>query len=335
MINISIVVPVYSGELYIQDLISEIKVVRNALIASSAPMMISEVILVDDNAIDNSGEIIDQLADKNDWIKSLHLSRNYGQHPATAAGILHSSGDWVVTLDEDLQQPPSDILDLLRKAIESKSDLVYGKSNGLIHRSIFRDWSSRLYKWIITHITDSSGVSDFNSFRLIRGEIARAAAQAFTHNLFLDVALLWFTSRIETCNVKLLDNRYIESGKSSYNFKSLISHAHRLAFSSQINLLRISALGGLAMISLSVLLFCVVLVINLFAPSLIEASGWSSLMLVLLLFGGVTLLLLGVILEYMFILSVKAQGRPPYLITKKSDDHALIEYFNQIDNNSN
>jgi glycosyltransferase involved in cell wall biosynthesis len=98
------------------------------------------------------------LAKERPWVVVLHLARNFGQHPATAAGILHTSGDWVVTLDEDLQHPPSKIPDLLRKAVEDQSDVVYGKAESQVHESAARDFGSRAYKQFLALVTGNQSI---------------------------------------------------------------------------------------------------------------------------------------------------------------------------------
>ncbi len=93
--------------------------------------------LVDDNAIDGSAVLIDRLSDEFPWVKAVHLSRNFGQHPATVAGILHTEEDWVVTIDEDLQHPPSRVPVLLQRAVQTQSDVtIYGKPEGKVHRRL-------------------------------------------------------------------------------------------------------------------------------------------------------------------------------------------------------
>src|SRR6478735_3726841 len=106
-ITLSVVVPVYSGADYLAALIAEIDRVRTGWSDSGAPLRLVEAILVDDAAVDSSPTIADRLASEKEWVTVIHLARNFGQHPATIAGILHTSGDWIITLDEDLQHPPA------------------------------------------------------------------------------------------------------------------------------------------------------------------------------------------------------------------------------------
>jgi len=221
---LSVVVPVYSGEAYIEKLAAQLLEFKIMLETHYEHIRLGEAIFVSDDAIDSSPDILNQICEKYDWINVLHLARNYGQHPATIAGILHSSGDWVVTLDEDLQHPPSKILALL--------DRVKHKLTGVSH------------------------IPKFNSFRLIRGPIARASGSVCGPDTYLDIAMTWFTNRIEAVDLTLKDERYIDSGKSGYSLSSLLSHARRMAFSSRINALRFGAALGLLVSGLSILAIC-------------------------------------------------------------------------------
>jgi glycosyltransferase involved in cell wall biosynthesis len=189
-VSISIIVPVYSGSKYLVLLLQELEALRLRWDGEQAPMRLVEVILVDDAAVDESPAIIDRLAAEKRWVTALHLSRNFGQHPATIAGILHSAGDWVVTLDEDLQHPPSQIEALLRQAVRSGSDVVYAKPEGAVHEKYSRDLASRLYKRMIVLFSGNRNVPLFNSFRLIRGTVARAASSVCGHDTYFDIAFV-------------------------------------------------------------------------------------------------------------------------------------------------
>ena len=102
-LSLSIVIPVYKGDKYLSKLIESIANLRFILNKKNAPINIIEVIFVNDSAIDQSKIILDNLSSKYNWIQTIELSKNFGQHAATIAGICHTQGDWVVTLDEDLQ----------------------------------------------------------------------------------------------------------------------------------------------------------------------------------------------------------------------------------------
>ena len=124
--TISIVVPVYQGELTLESLLREIEPLTTA---QSTPggtrFQVTEVLLVHDGAIDGSETVMSALAAKLPFVIPIWLSRNFGQHPATLAGMASTNGDWVVSLDEDGQHDPRDIVRLLDVAVADEVQLVY------------------------------------------------------------------------------------------------------------------------------------------------------------------------------------------------------------------
>ncbi len=244
-ILISTVTPVYCGGRFLKDLVSELEKVKNKWEEEGYPFVLAESIFVDDDSIDNSSAVLAELEQKYSWVHVLSLSKNFGQHPATEAGILHSSGDWVITLDEDLQHPPEKFTLLLKTAMENDSDIVYASPKKSVHGSFYRDASSRLSKWFIGLITGNPFVKDFNSFRLVRGNIARGVAVICGCNLYLDLALCWFTKKISSITLDIEDKRYKENQHSGYSFRKLVGHWRRLFLSSQIRIFRLGALMGI------------------------------------------------------------------------------------------
>jgi glycosyltransferase involved in cell wall biosynthesis len=300
---------------------------RQRWLSERAPVSVAELILVDDCAIDGSPTLLDTLAKEKSWVVVLHLARNFGQHPATAAGILHTSGDWVVTLDEDLQHPPSRIPDLLRKAVATGSDTVYASAETHVHESILRDFGSRSYKRVLALLTGSKSIRYVSSFRLMRGAVARAAAAICTPDTYFDVAVSWFTQRIDFLLMPLKDQRYIAMSRSGYKFRSLLSHARRLLFSSNLKVLRTGALLGIMVVIASVIGSLYLLFYKLTETDAIPVVGWTSLMLTVGFLGGVIILLLGLLLEYTSILIQRALGRPLFFVVDRGPDAVLLEYF--------
>lgn len=327
MLTISIVIPVYSGEKYVATLCEEIEKQARKLQATSDTIRISEGVFVVDNAIDNSLSVLKSLEDRYDWLRIVTLSRNYGQHAATIAGILETTSDWVVTMDEDMQHPPAGIMPMLKKAAETGADVVYAKPTEAVHKSVFRDLPSKLVKSVLEKLTDNKNLRKANSFRLIRGEIARGTSKACGHETYFDVALSWFTTRFEGINMELRDQRFIETGKSGYSFSSLVSHARRMLVSSELKVLRIGTLFATMIAGVSVLWGASLLIRKFLFPESLEVVGWPSLMFAILFFGSVTLLLIGFMLEYISLLVQRAHGRPLYFKVDRSSDEILRAYL--------
>lgn len=326
-VSISVVVPVYSGEEYLSRLVAELDILRTRWRDQNAPMTLLELIFVDDSAGDRSPTIIDELAAEHNWIIPLHLSRNYGQHPATIAGILYSAGEWIVTMDEDLQHPPSKIPELIERAVRNSADIIYAQPIDKVHQNILRDLSSSNIKRIIGWLTGSTHVRLINSFRVIRGEIARSVASVAIHDTYFDIELGFFTQRIEGLPMHLVDERFISTSKSGYSFGSLVSHAWRMIFSSNLRVLRFMIIIGGITVGLSMLLAAALITSKLLWPEAVSVRGWASQMVATVFFGGVNIGMVGIALQYLSTLVLRAHGRPTFFVIDRSSDKRLAEFF--------
>lgn len=328
-ISLSTVTPVYQGARYLRELVAELEAVRTALAREQSPLELLEAIFVDDAAIDTSAEVLAELQADRPWLRVVHLSRNFGQHAATAAGILHSSGDWVATLDEDLQHHPRHLVPLLLEACRHHHDVVYASATGSVHRSAFRNVSSRLYKLLVGWLAGNPSIRKFSSFRVIRGSIARAAASVSTHDTYLDVVITWFTNRLASLDFPLHDIRSEAGNTSAYTLRRLLRHARRMLISSEIKLLRIGgAIGGLALLT-STVLGCATLTLKLFYPERITVAGWASLFLAVSFFGGLISLLVSIVLEYLTTLLIHAEGKPPFFVVERNQDAVVVRFAEQ------
>jgi len=326
-ITLSTVTPVYSGENYLAALVEQLDLLRARWEREKAPIRLLESVFVDDGSIDNSAEVLRELAGKYPFVRVVQLSRNFGQHPATAAGILYTSGDWVATLDEDLQHPPHMIESLLRKAVTEQADIVYVHPSERVHKNLIRDLGSRSIKKLLAVLTGNTNIEHISSFRLLRGSVARATSSVCSHDTYFDIALTWFTDKIRYISEPLHDERHIQSGKSGYTLRKLLSHARRMVLSTHTKVLRAGGLLGLGMFVMS-LFFTAYLVINAFFPiHVIEVKGWASTMAAIMFIGGITLFLLGIVLEYVSIVLLHTQGKPVFFVIDREMDAPLKAYF--------
>jgi polyisoprenyl-phosphate glycosyltransferase len=273
---------------------------------------VNEVILVHDGAIDHSHSVMEALARQYPFVMSVWLSRNYGQHPATLAGMAASSGDWVATLDEDGQQDPADIANLLDHAIESDVALVYAKPvNGPPHTR-WRNATSLLVKRLTVALVGNRSLESFNSFRLVRGDVARSIAAYCGNGVYLDVALSWVVGQTSLCPVTLRPERGRASG---YTLGKLTAHFGRLILSAGTRPLRIISILGF----MSVLLGIVISVHTLWAKLAhqIPVQGYTSLLIVVCFFSGIILFSLGVIAEYLAFVVTTTMGKPLYITVSR------------------
>lgn len=322
---ISTVTPVYRGAAHLPQLVAELRALREKLQSSAIPIELTEAIFVDDSSQDDSGKMLAQLESEHEWVRVITLSRNYGQHPATVAGILHASGDWIATLDEDLQHHPADILALLEAAVVNSDDLVYAQPDGVVHRNWYRDYASRWFKTIASRLTARPEVRQFNSFRIIRGQVARAAAAVSRHETYLDVALCWFTDRIGSHVLTLVDRRHGTGRSSAYSLGALADHARRLLVSSEVRVLKLGSAVGLLALVMGLASALAIIFQKLLWPATISVRGWASLMVAIVFFGGLIAFLVSLALEYLSHIYLHILGRPTFFVVDRGKDHELAD----------
>jgi polyisoprenyl-phosphate glycosyltransferase len=306
----SVVVPVYRGEDTLEPLIDELSTLTDV---QSTPVgrswRVSEVVLVHDAGPDRSDLAIRRLASRHSFVHPIWLSRNFGQHAATLAGMSSTGSEWIVTLDEDGQFDPHDIGRLLDVALERQAQLVYATPTNSPPHGLLRNLSSNLAKGTLTRFLVSGTLPRFSSFRLMLGEIGRGVAAYTGPGVYLDVALTWVFGRIETCPVTF---RREYDRPSGYSYRSLLSHFWQLVISAGTRPLRLVSLVG-AGITVAGIIFALVLVIG-HASGQVSLAGYTSIMVVLLLLGGAILFSLGIIAEYVGAAVRMAMGKPLYLI---------------------
>jgi len=322
---LSTVTPVYRGARTLIALVEALDAVRQDLEGRDSPIRLTEAIFVDDGSQDGSEQLLRELAAEYPWVTPVFLSRNYGQHPATMAGILHASGDWVATLDEDLQHHPRYLLDLLQWALAEGHDLVYANPEAPVHRSLFRDRGSSFYKWLIGKLSGNPNIKLFNSYRMMRGSLARAASAVAANQTYFDLAVGWFTTRVGAMRLPLLDSRYAEERQSGYRFRSLLSHAKRMLQSSDIKILRIAATTGFFAMAAAIVAILYTVALKLITPEAVDVAGWASVFVMVLFLGGLNAFLTGVVLEHLSLVLMQAHGKPTFFeIDRGKDEVARV-----------
>lgn len=312
--RVSLVVPVYRGEETLPTLIDEILplTVEQPTPSGGHRFVVSEVLLVHDCGPDNSDRVIERLASQHPFIRPVWLSRNYGQHAATLAGMASASGDWVATIDEDGQQDPADIGRMLDTALAESLQLVYARPTNPPPHGWLRNTFSRTAKTITGRLLGDSKIGRFNSFRLVDGEIARTLAAYCGNGVYLDVGLFWITGRIGHTPVQLRN----ELGRpSGYSYAKLLGHFWNLIVTTGTRPLRLITLFGIGSVFLSICISGYALFARIVGD--VPVQGWASLVIVVAFFSGCTLMALGVIAEYLAVTMSIAMGKPLYVVATK------------------
>jgi len=308
---VSVVIPVYSGEVTLPALLSELaKHTVPQQTPSGLDYQISEVLLVWDRGPGSSDQTIRELASQYDFVRPIWLSRNFGQHPATLAGITSAGGDWIVTMDEDGQQDPRFIPNMLDRAYSERAQLVYASPTNEAPHGFLRNAASNVTKWFFVKLLAEGDFSEFNSYRLIQGEIGRSVAAYTGPGVYLDVALNWV---VATTAEEPVTSRTEGRPASNYSFGNLLAHFLRLVVSSGTRpLLFVSVLGAVFVVLGAVLTIWIVT--NAITGD-VPIGGWASTMVAILVVGGGTLLSLGIIAQYVGAATNMSLGKPLYVVT--------------------
>ncbi|MEI7631328.1 MAG: glycosyltransferase, partial [Actinomycetes bacterium] len=196
-LTVSVVIPVYSGADTLPQLLGELAALTNTQTTPGGrEFAITEVLLVWDRGPGRSDEIIRQLKVQYPFVKPIWLSRNFGQHAATLAGMTSASGDWIVTMDEDGQQDPAFIGPMVDLAYEEHAQLIYADPTNDAPHGALRNAASKTAKWLFVKLLAGRSFAEFNSYRLILGEVGRSVAAYTGSGVYLDVALSWVVADV-------------------------------------------------------------------------------------------------------------------------------------------
>lgn len=319
--RVSLVIPVYRGEKTLLTLIGEIVPLTVEQTSSAGHrFVVSELLLVHDCGPDRSDKTIELLSLQHLFVRAVWLSRNFGQHAATLAGMASATGDWVATIDEDGQQDPADIGHMLDTALAESSQLVYAKPKNPPPHGWLRNTLSRSAKAITGRLLGNNKIGQFNSFRLVDGEIARTLAAYCGNGVYLDMGLYWITGRIGHCPVTL---RSEMDRPSAYSYWTLLGHFWNLIFTTGTRPLRLITLMGIVSVIVAVAIAGYALYGKLYGD--VPVQGWASLLIVVAFFSGCILTALGVIAEYLVVTMGIVMGKPLYVVATKPTRSVVIE----------
>ena len=311
--RVSLVIPVYRGARTLPTLIEEIALLTLEQKTFNGNLyIISEVLLVHDCGPDRSDKTIETLGAQYQFVQPVWLSRNYGQHAATLAGMASATGDWVVTIDEDGQQDPANIGAMLDCALSASLQLVYAQPINPPPHGWLRNFLSSTTKSISTRLLGNKAIGRFNSFRLVDGEIARTLAAFCGNGVYLDVGLFWVAGRIGHCQIRLRNELDRPSG---YSYFKLFGHFWNLVLTTGTRPLRLITIMGFFSMVLAFAIAIYVLYGKFYGQ--VPVQGWASILIVVSFFSGSILTALGVIAEYLAVTMGIVMGKPLYVVSSK------------------
>jgi undecaprenyl-phosphate 4-deoxy-4-formamido-L-arabinose transferase len=302
--SITVVVPVYNSEATLEELHRRLRDVLDGLDADY------ELILVNDGSVDGSWDRIAELAAGDDRVRGLNLMRNYGQHNALLAGIRAARHPVVVTLDDDLQNPPEEIPKLLAK-LDEGFDVVYGSAEERGF-GVLRNAGTAMTKLALRWVIGSDIAGKVSAYRAFRTDLRDAFAGYEAPYVSIDVLLSWGTTRFGSVQVV---HKERAEGKSSYSFTRLATHALNVMTGFSTRPLRIASLIGLVFTLFGVAVLAIVIVTYVVEGG--SVPGFPFLASVIAIFSGAQLLTLGIIGEYLARMHMRVMDRPPFTIREE------------------
>ena len=264
-----------------------------------------EIIVVNDGSSDNSWEIIRRMSKFSPHIIAISLLQNYGQHNANFCGFRYSKGDFIITLDDDLQNPPEEIPKLISKANEGY-DLVIGRFK-VKQSSFFRRAGSTMINMLCNQIFKKPPGLDMSNFRLIHRSIIDRVLTFRGINPYIPGLVIAYANK--PVNVETL-HMPRTAGKSNYSFKRILRLVFSLLFSYTIYPLGFLVFTGVT-ISFFSFLFCIAVIVSHWFRAG-RVPGWASLAALLSFFSGFITLLLGVLGEYVIFITKSVSTSLPY-----------------------
>lgn len=272
-----------------------------------------EIILVNDGSTDNSLEIMRRLHAQDPRVKYLSFSRNFGHEAASTAGVEVATGQAVILMDADLQDPPETIREFVVHWHEG-NDVVYARRRSRDGESWLKRLTSYLFYRVLNLLCRTKLPEDTGDFRLMDRKVVDALKVCHERNRFFRGLVGWIGFRQMAV---LYDRPPRSSGKTKYNLIKLLLLSFDAITSFSIFPLRVASLTGLISISVSIVLALIVVLQKLFIG--IPIPGYPFLIVVILFLGGVQLMLLGVVGEYLGKVYTEVQNRPLYVIKEKSE----------------
>jgi len=299
--DVSIIVPVYNSERSLPILCERLAAVLPELAARY------ELIFVDDGSRDASWQVISELSERYTWVSGMSLMRNFGQHNALLCGIRAARYDILVTMDDDLQHPPEELVHLLRH-LSHGFDVVYGTPVSQQH-GLLRGIASRLTKAVLQGAMGADTATKVSAWRALRREVCAGFESYQNTFVSIDVLLTWGTTRFSSVTVRH-EPRSI--GQSNYTVGALLRHALNMLTGFSTLPLQLASFVGFffTLFGIGVLLY----VLIRYFVSGGSIPGFPFLASIIALFSGAQLFALGIIGEYLARMHSRSMDRPAYVV---------------------
>jgi dolichol-phosphate mannosyltransferase len=303
MLRLSIILPVYNEEKNIPVLYDRLKKVMTTMAVAH------EFIFINDGSRDETLARVQELAQVDPAVKFINFSRNFGHQVAVTAGLHFCSGERIVIIDADLQDPP-ELIEQMDKKMNEGWNVVYAKRRARKGESFFKKFTAKLFYRLLARLTSIEIPVDTGDFRMMDQKVVRALNQMPEHHKFIRGMVSWIGFR-QTFVEYDRDQRY--AGKTGYTFRKMFRFALD-GITGFSNLpLKLATYVGFLFSGVSFLLILYTLYAKFVSEHYVQ--GWASIMISILFIGGIQLICLGLIGEYLIRMDANIRQRPLYIIS--------------------
>lgn len=307
MKTLTVIVPCFNEETLIEDSYNRIRTVVSELTIPT------DILFVNDGSRDCTGILIDRIAKTDSKVKVLHFSRNFGHQPAVTAGIRHCTSDVAVIMDADMQDPPELIPDILQKMEQEEADVVYCVRKKRKGESWFKRWSARYFYRTINRMSEVPFPVDTGDFRMINRRVMDEFCQLKERGKYIRGLISWIGFK----QVPFYYTREARlSGETKYPLAKMIKFATEAMLYFSTRPLRLAIQLGFIAFFVGIALAIWFVLGKLFGFTNAE-TGWTSIVIMIIFFGGIQLLTVGVLGQYIGILLEEVKERPEYIISEK------------------
>lgn len=306
-VHISVISPVYKAKNLLIELVGRIESTLQAITIDY------EIILINDACPEDSWSVIAALSAKNQKIKGINLSRNFGQHYAICAGLQHAKGEWMIVMDCDLQDVPEEITKLYTKATKENFDIVFASRENR-EDGFLKKLSSMLFYKCLGYLTNSEQDHKVANFGIYHKKVIQAVNQMTERIKYFPTMIRWVGFRSTKVEV---NHAARKEGTSSYNLTKLLKLAVEIILANSDKPMKLMVRFGLFLSGLS-FLAAIVIIIRWLLGS-IEVLGYASLITSIWFFSGVIILMLGVIGLYLGKTFEGVKNRPDYIVSETTN----------------
>ena len=307
MEKLAIIIPCFNEEALLPECYQRTKKTLNSLHYTT------EIIYINDGSHDRTREILDNIAATDPTVKVIHFSRNFGHQPAVSAGIKHCDADWAIILDADMQDPPELIPGIMDLCKKEQANSVYCVRRSREQESWLKKQTSKLFYRTINRMSEITFPVDTGDFRLIDRKIMDEFNRLHEYGKYIRGLISWIGFK----QIPFYYERKARvAGKTKYPFHKMIRLAtNALMYFSKKPLQMAIGLGFFAVV------IGICLAIWVFLGKILGFSnaetGWTSIITIVIFFGGVQLLTIGVLGQYIGVLFDEIKNRPEYIVDEK------------------